>query len=430
MRLLRSGRPHSSFSMRDTSLQLRSPPDWLVLLALWLMVFSVSSQFMVIAPILPRIAEQLRVPAARLGPLVSGYAVAVGVVAVLMGPVSDRVGRRRMLLLGTGAMAAALALHGAARSYEALLAVRVLAGAGGGVLTGAAAAYVGDYFPYARRGWALGWVMSGMAAGQILGVPMGALLADRAGFRTPFLVFAATMAAACAAVWAFLPQPAMERSKERLSLPGLLRHYLALLAHPGVAAAAGSYLGIYLTTALYSVYLPAWLEEARGTTPEQVAMVFAAGGAATMLAGPRAGRLSDRVGRRVMVVCASLGMALLIAATPWIMMGLGSAAALFFVLMALVAARSGALDALLTALVPGTQRGSMMSLMMASGQLGFGVGGAVAGPVYGSVGYGGNTALAALTAVGVALLVWRFLPEPAPGPAVAISPPPPAAPAR
>jgi predicted MFS family arabinose efflux permease len=396
----------------------RPSPDHLVLLALWVMVFSVSSQFMVVAPILPRIAEQLSVPPASLGLLVSGYALAVGVVAVVMGPVSDRVGRRRMLLAGTAVMAVALAMHGLARDFASLLTVRVLAGAGGGILTGAAAAYVGDYFPYHRRGWALGWVMSGMAAGQILGVPIGALVAERAGFRLPFLLFGATMALGWAVAWFFLPQPNVAPSGDALSPAAGLRHYASLLARPGVVAGAAAYLAIFTGSAFFVVYFPGWLEAARGTSPAEVAAVFSAGGVATILVGPRAGRLSDAIGRRVVVIAASLGMALLLALAPWGVRGAWSAGALFFLLMALVAARSSGLDAALTEIVPGAQRGSMMSLLMATGQLGFGAGGALAGYLYGTIGYAANSALAAAAALGVALIAWRFLPEPerAPGP--------------
>lgn len=382
------------------------------------MVFSVSSQHMIIAPLLPRIGEQLGVPEPRLSMLVTGYSVAVGIVAVVMGPISDRLGRRRMLLAGTAAMAVALGLHGLARGYQSLLGARILAGAGGGVLTGAAAAYVGDHFPYQRRGWALGWVMSGMAAGQILGVPIAALLADRVGFRTPFLFFAATMATACAVAWMWLPQPAVERSADAVTVRGGLRHYRALLARGPVAAAAAAYLAIFAATALYTVYFPAWLEATHGISPGQVAAVFAAGGTATLLAGPRAGRLSDQLGRRSVVIRASVGAALLIALTPFAVRGAWSAALLFFLLMALIAARSGGLDALLTELVPGGQRGSMMSLMMAIGQIGFGAGGALAGAVYGAVGYEGNAWLAAGAGLAVALIAWRWLPEPHSGTAV------------
>lgn len=397
--------------------------DGRILLALWLMVFAVSSQFLIVAPLLPRIAEQLDVPAARLSLLITGYAVAVGAVALWMGPVSDRLGRRRMLLLGTAAMSLALALHGLAGDYRTLLTVRVLAGAGGGILTGAAAAFVGDHFPYHRRGWANGWVMSGMAAGQILGIPIGALLAAQLGFRAPFLLFAGAMALSCGMVWLWVPQPAVSSGAHALSLPGVLRHYRALLVRPDVAAAAATYFSLFLATALYTVYLPVWLEGARGATAGQVAMVFAAGGLATMLAGPHAGRLSDRVGRRRVVIAATLGAALLMLITPWVVMAVQAAYFLFFALMALVAARSGSLDALLSEIVPGSLRGSLMSLMMAVGQLGFGLGGAGAGATYATLGYASTTGVAALAALLAAALVWRFLPEPVRHPEPALATP-------
>ena len=178
----------------------RRPPAWATLAALWLLVFSVTTQTMILAPILPRVAEQLRISEGRVAYISTGHSVAVALVAVVAGPVSDRVGRRRMLLAGAAAMTVGLALHALALGFGSFLAVRVLTGAGGGVLTGATAAYVGDYFPPERRGWANGWVMSGMAAGQVLGIPVGTLLAARSGFRAPFLVFAATMAVTGAGV--------------------------------------------------------------------------------------------------------------------------------------------------------------------------------------------------------------------------------------
>ncbi len=260
------------------------------LAALWLVVFAVTSQFMILAPILPRISEQLRIPEARLGGLVTGYSVAVGVVALLAGPVSDRVGRRRMLLAGAAAMSAGLALHAAAGGFGALLAVRVLTGAGGGVLTGATAAYVADAFPAERRGWANGWVASGMAVGQVVGIPLGTVLAAGWGFRLPFVAFAGAMALAFAAVWRWVPEagsPAPGGLPRPREVP---RRYAGLLARREVAVAVAAFGGMLLGTAAYTLFLPAWLEHARGASPGEVALLFGAGGVATALAGPPAGR--------------------------------------------------------------------------------------------------------------------------------------------
>ena len=89
-----------------------SRQDRWILATLWLMVFSLSSQLLILAPILPLIGERLAVPADRLGILMTSYAVAVGTFTLLAGPISDRVGRRRMLLAGTSALSVTLALHG------------------------------------------------------------------------------------------------------------------------------------------------------------------------------------------------------------------------------------------------------------------------------------------------------------------------------
>lgn len=144
---------------------------YLIIFALWLLVFAASSQVMIIS-ILPRISEQLGTPIEILGNLVTVYAVMVGLFAIIMGPLSDKIGRRKILLIGTGGISLFLFLHGFVTSFWDFLLVRALAGMAGGVLSGAAVAYVGDYFPYEKRGWANGWIMSGIAMGQILGIPL------------------------------------------------------------------------------------------------------------------------------------------------------------------------------------------------------------------------------------------------------------------
>lgn len=136
---------------------------------------------MIISPILPQIGDDLGIADAVLGTLVTAYSLMVGMFAILSGPISDRIGRRRILLIGCAAMTVALGLHGLVDSYVSFLVVRVFTRMAGGVLSGAAVSYIGDYFPYERRGWATGWVMSGAAFGQIVGIPMGIVTAERCG---------------------------------------------------------------------------------------------------------------------------------------------------------------------------------------------------------------------------------------------------------
>jgi predicted MFS family arabinose efflux permease len=397
-----------------------TPSPYLVVFTLWLLVFSASSQIMIMSPILPQIGDQLGVPDAVLGTLVSAYSFMVGVFAILAGPVSDRVGRRRMLLMGSGVMTVALLLHGLANSYLSLMAVRIFAGAAGGVLSGAAVSYIGDHFPYNRRGWATGWVMSGAAFGQIVGIPLGILIAGRWGFDAAFQLFALTMALTFALIYFRLPQPDVVRTTERLTVGAAVRDYKNMLARPEVAFAALAFLLMFLGVSTYVVYLPTWLERELGATPQAIAGLFLIGGIANVLTGPHAGKLSDRIGRKGIVILACAGLAVVMLLTTVVVRELWMAYPLFFLVMVLVAMRISPFSALLTALVADHRRGSLMSLTVALGQLGFAVGGAVAGPLF-AMGYWTNTLLGAVSMLGMGLIVWFLIPEPRPADAGSVS---------
>lgn len=388
------------------------PSPWIIVFTLWLLVFSAASQIMIISPILPQIGRELGIRDAALGTLVSAYSLMVGVFAILAGPVSDKIGRRRILLLGTATMTVALLLHAFVVGYVSFLAVRVFAGMAGGVLSGAAVSYIGDYFPYNRRGWATGWVMSGAAFGQIIGIPLGIVLAGEWGFRAPFAIFAATMAATVLLLFFKVPQPPVRRTEGRLSARRAAADYLAMLRRPEVAWAAAAFFVMFLGVSVFVVYLPTWLERDVGATSNQIALMFFLGGIANVITGPRAGHLSDRIGRKGIILLACIGLSIVMVATPFVVTSLWVAYPVFFLTMMLVAMRVSPFSALLTALVKDERRGSLMSLTVALGQVGFALGGAVAGPLFAEVGYTSNALLGAVFVLAMGLIVWYFIPEP------------------
>lgn len=367
---------------------------------------------MILSPILPIIGDQLDIADAVLGTLVSVYSLMVGVFAILAGPVSDKIGRRRILILGCGAMTVALSLHGFVTGYASFLLVRMFAGCAGGILSGAAVSYIGDYFPYERRGWATGWVMSGAAVGQIIGIPLGIVLASRFGFRSPFYLFAVTMAATVFLLFFRVPQPDVQRSRGPLSVRKATADYLTMLRRPEVAWAATAFFMMFLGVSIFVIYMPTWLEREVGVTGDQIALMFLIGGVANVLTGPQAGKLSDRIGRKGIILLACIGLSILMMFTVRIITGPLTAYAFFFFTMILVAMRISPFSALLTALVSDERRGSLMSLTVALGQLGFALGGAVAGPLYARAGYGSNAVLGAVFVLLMGLIVWFFIPEP------------------
>lgn len=369
---------------------------------------------MIISPILPLIGEELSIGDAALGTLVSAYALMVGLFAIISGPISDKIGRRRILLLGTGTMTVALVMHVFARDYATFLAVRLFAGVAGGVLSGAAVSYVGDYFPYERRGWATGWIMSGSAFGQIIGIPLGIVIAGRLGIRAPFGLFAVTMALTWFLIFFRVPQPDVVRSTGRLTVGGAFRDYVEMIRRPEIAWASVAFFLMFLGLSLYVVYLPTWLERSFvDATPNGIATLFLVGGLANVFTGPAAGKLSDRVGRKGIILAACAGLSIVMLLTTVVVTSFWLAYPVFFMTMVLVAMRISPFSALLTALVNDHRRGALMSLTVALGQVGFAVGGAVAGPLFAERGYASNTVLGAVSVFGMGLIVWFFIPEPA-----------------
>jgi predicted MFS family arabinose efflux permease len=384
----------------------------LIVFTLWLLVFSSASQTMIISPILPMIGDQLAIPDAALGTLVSAYSLMVGIFAILAGPVSDKVGRRRILLLGCAAMTLALVLHFFVAGYASFLFVRVLAGSAGGILSGAAVSYIGDAFPYHRRGLATGWVMSGSAFGQIIGIPLGIVMAARWGFRSPFYLFAATMAVTVLLLFFGVPQPDVKRTQHALSVRKAASDYLTMLRRPEVAWAAAAFFLMFLGTSVFVIYLPTWLERDLGATGDQIALMFLVGGIANVVTGPQAGKLSDRIGRRGIILMACVGLSILMVLMVPVVTSLFAAYVFFFLIMVLIAMRISPFSALLTALVQDERRGALMSLTVALGQVGFALGGAVAGPLFADVGYFSNTLLGAVMVLGMGLIVRFRIPEP------------------
>jgi signal transduction histidine kinase len=213
-------------------------------------------------------------------------------------------------------------------------------------------------------------------------------------------------------VWRLLPEPRVRRSPERLRPRVVARQYRQLLGRPEVRSAAAVFALLYAATALFLGYLPTWLEAERGAGAAEVALLFLCGGAGGALAGPVAGRLSDGAGRKRVIVVSTVAMAAVVALAPLVIVRTWAAFPVFFLVMGLLAARTGAVQALVGAIASDDRRGTLVSLVVATGYAGFAAGGALAGVVYAAAGYAGTSLLAALALLTAAAVVALTLPEP------------------
>ena len=138
---------------------------------------------------LPSIATSFRgTPISSLSWVLNAYNVVFAALIVAAGSLADRLGRKRMFLLGLELFTAASLLCAISPSVEALVAFRAVQALGGAFIVPAALALVLQAFPADRRshGVALLWAIGSVAAG--LGPVLGGLLVAAAGWRLVFLV--------------------------------------------------------------------------------------------------------------------------------------------------------------------------------------------------------------------------------------------------
>lgn len=400
----------------DTPILGEGQHAFFIIAPLWLTAFIVSCQLFIVAPLLPIIQDELlnQTPPTdfALGFLGTAYSVALAFSTLIVGPISDRVGRRLVLIVGTALIATVLLLHGVASHYASLLVMRALAGVAAGVYSGSMVAFVGDYFPYNRRGWATGWILTGVACGQILGMPGGILLASAYGFQVPFMAFGGLMALASAMAWRYLPQPDVRYDEVPFSIPVVLRTYGNLLQNRGPRAGVFIYFLLFASLGLFLFFFPKWLEEDVGISVQQLAPLFVIGGIGIVVGTTSGGVLSDRFGRKPILMFACMSLTLVLPFVTFWVQGFMGAAVVIALILTLGAMRTGPIMALLTALTTHTQRGSMMGLAIASGQIGLGLSTAVAGWLYEHPGFLYNVIAGTIAIALMAWVVWHLLPEP------------------
>jgi EmrB/QacA subfamily drug resistance transporter len=178
---------------------------------------------------------------AQLQWVVSGYALAFGMVPIIGGRLGDDRGRRLMLLIGIGAFVVFSAVVGFAPNPSVLVAGRVLQGLAGGLLNPQVSGLVQQLFPRWERGRAFGVIGTAVgiatATGPVAGGVILALGGDRWGWRLCFLLNVPVGIAAFALCRAWLPNPPRRAGPPRpLDLPGaaLLTGAVFLLLLPAV----------------------------------------------------------------------------------------------------------------------------------------------------------------------------------------------------
>lgn len=282
-------------------------------------VFADMVGVLMVLPLLPFYAERLGANESIVGALVGVFFLAQLLTSPIVGRLSDRYGRRPMIIAGLVASAVSYVLFGLATSIFLLFLSRVIQGAVG--TTAVVQAYVADAVEPQDRAKALGWVTAATSAGVMLGPLLGSL-STYLGPQAPFYMAAGLCLVNALCAWRWLPEPQRSRpagpgtgetGAHSAPRPPLRKAMIEVVRHPlaPVSALIWIYaIGMLAFMAMNGV-LALYLARAFGVTEKQIGYFYTYVGGISLvmralLLGPAVRRFGEigvtRLGALALVV--------------------------------------------------------------------------------------------------------------------------------
>ncbi len=366
---------------------LRSP---LFLMALT--IFIDFAGFGLILPLLPFWAEHLGAGPAGVGLILTIYALAQFIFTPILGALSDRYGRKPIIVGSLLIEAFSFALSGLAGSLTVLLIARFIGGLGASNI-GSAQAVVADVTPPEGRARGMGMIGAAIGLGFVVGPAIGGLLAP-IGPAVPFWAAMAVAFVNALLVMAFLPETHKERGVSTTSASakqgrGLLPTGMGrLLRNSAVTRLiAINLLFTVAFTAMEAVY-PLFSQHTFGWTAKENGYIFTyVGIVIVLMQGGLVGRLVKRFGERSLLIAGLVMLAAGLALLPW-----STHLALMLVALGILSVGDGAVtptvSALLSLASPREAQGETLGLAQGIAGLGRVVGPLAAGSIFAVAGPG------------------------------------------
>ena len=367
------------------------PRAGIVMGVLLLIFFLGTSDNQMISPLLPRIAEDFGygTNVGEVGRLLGpAYALAAAAAALLIGPMSDKYGRRRFLLYAAIIFGVSLLATALIHNLYLLAAVRMVTGLAAGTFSTCSIAYVADYFPYERRGVAMSVVQAGYFLALVVGVPVANLIARWQSWRLSFALFGFVAIIAFAMIAALLPEDKhvmaemnlATRLARRFDNIRLVFESRSRIASIGAAFfVSGGFVGFFF-------YLGSWLLQVLKLSTTAINSFFALVGLALLTGAFVAGPVADKFGKRGLSILATIILAPTLVMIPHLKWGAGLF--IVFLISALAFAfRQGPLQALATELVPRRARGALVAVRNTASQIGIATATLASGALYDKLGF-------------------------------------------
>lgn len=375
--------------------------------------FAVIVDFMLMAPLGAIIMPALSIDAAQFGTVVSAYAFAAGASGILAAGFADRFDRKRLLLFFYLGFILGTLWCGVARSFESLLAARIVTGFFGGVIGSVVLAIATDLFAPQVRGRVMGVIQTAFAASQILGLPFGIFLSNHWNWHVPFLALG-VLGTLGGLMIAWLMKPVADHLRDPQE-HSAFRHLFNTLTEP-------RYLLAFITVTFLATggfmlmpFSSAFTVNNLGIALASLPTIYMVTGIATIFIGPIIGRAADRFGKlRMFLLGTATTIVMVLIYTHLGKTPLALVIAVNVCLFVGIFSRMIPFQALMTQVPAQTQRGSFNAINASIQQLSGGLASLVAGHIVlvGADGHVHHYEIAGYVVIATSLLtaflLWRL----------------------
>ena len=330
-------------------------------------------------PFAPVLSRELGVPLTAITSLIA-VNWSTSLLGIVLGPVADRFGYRKMMIIGLVLLAVGMLAGGFLPFYGIMIVALFLAGMGKIIFDPAVQAYISERVPYQRRGTAIGFIEISWAGSTLLGIPLIALLIDNVGWRSPFFAMGAMGILGALAMAIFFPKTEKFESKSVAAQP-FLKMMQILLKDKSSLGAMGYVLFFSAAVDNLFVIYGAWLEKAFDVGIVALGLGTSVIGLAELAGEIMVATISDRFGLKRVVTLGVMFCIITYGLLPFVSQSFYLALAALFVHFLIFEFTIISSVALCTELRP-EMRATIIAGFFAAAGLGRIVGALIGGPIW------------------------------------------------
>ncbi|AAT59898.1 MULTISPECIES: MFS transporter [Bacillus cereus group] len=326
-----------------------------------IVAFFVGLDSLLVAPLLPVITETISIPDGSGGLLITIYALCYGITAPVFGMMSDRVGRKRMIIIGFIIFSISTFCTGLAKNFEILLLFRGLTGLSGAMIMPSIFALVGDKVTYESRGKAMGTIMGAMVGSTVIGVPIGAFLSEVGDWQWTFYSIG-LLTLFLTLLVNYILEDEKPRNEVHVSITKTVGASLkmALVNISVLFALLATFLWTIGLHGMFS-YIGVYYGNNFGLSVGEIGIVIFLAGVGSVAGNILGGKLADKIGKKNIVSIASIVAAISVMVFSFSIENLVIAITIHIIWSLFIGFGQASLTALISELKPAV-RGTVMAL--------------------------------------------------------------------